>query len=439
MAYTKVSTRSFPTTSWTRGWGSWMAQPGYSVTNAACVITRTRTGDRVPNWRAKLLSGQDATSSLTARWDTIEYKPSPLLSQSWTGTGPNVGLTYKREAWHDWMITNSNHSFRPYVPTQDPTFVENLARAAFYKKVHSVTRKMQGLVFLGELGETLHMLRRPTESLHKLAGNFLGLLGKRKKANPKGWTKDLSNVWLEQAFGWRPFLNDCQSAVQAYEETIRKNTGNTLRISAGVKKLYDKTGSIWYNIPGSIFGFTGDGAFRVTYGVTFETVLIRYRAAVRIRAEAPRWYDSTLWGFRPEEFIPAAWELLPWSFLIDYFANIGDLLDAAVTTYPNWDYGSRSQVLWAINRRKVKLLDADNPPGANWTLVSPFRDGQDEHFVTSKSVSRSKVTAVPMPRFQVNFDLSDGQLGNCAALLAQANLLHPQRKPKPWNPRRSHD
>jgi hypothetical protein len=44
-----------------------------------------------------------------------------------------------------------------------------------------------------------------------------------------------------------------------------------------------------------------------------------------------------LLGFRWEDFIPTVWELIPYSFLVDYFTNIGDVLSA----WSHQDFGQR--------------------------------------------------------------------------------------------------
>jgi hypothetical protein len=37
--------------------------------------------------------------------------------------------------------------------------------------------------------------------------------------------------------------------------------------------------------------------------------------------------ESRLLGFDPSSFLPTVWELIPYSFLIDYFTNIGDVIE----------------------------------------------------------------------------------------------------------------
>jgi hypothetical protein len=277
------------------------------------------------------------------------------------------------------------------------------------------------------------LLRHPTKTLHNLASDFLGRAKKRKRANPKGWMKDLGGLWLENSFGWQPLLNDISDAYKAYKRFT--TPVHTVKISAGAKKRWDLSSTL------SGFGKTGATAqldqgcyFRNRRSVYFESHIVRYKGALRARLDCPQWGDTSLFGFNPKEFIPAAWELLPWSFLVDYFTNIGDILDASITSERDLDYVNVSQIKFTELNRILELAPDLVPfaPPNNWTATS--WSGSPVTYATSrKDVTRLANVGLSMPTLQFNFSLSDGQLGNCAALLAQANDLHPQSPPKRWH------
>jgi hypothetical protein len=434
MAYTKDSSVSFPSQTTGKFWTSPSAEPAGTQSVRVVVLNRSRTGDRLPNWRELLMQGKDATTALTGTWESLDYTPNRHYLQIWRRD--DIPATCWKKLDGDVIINNFVKQIFNEAPTVDTSFVDNLARASFYKKVHSLTRKFQGLVFLGELQEALHMLRRPAQGLQSLAKDFLGHAGKRKRANPKKWAKDLGGLWLENAFGWQPLINDCKDAVSAWNAVTQKREP-TVRISSGSQKLYDTTSLLNSNErPGAYQTNVNDSQlqFRVVYALSRETVIVRYRGAVTTQVEAPVWQNAALFGFRPLEFVPAAWELLPWSFLVDYFTNIGDLLDAAVTS----DFQT-SYVVKSVIRKREKFRTLELEPSyrggvsaAQWYTLSTSNPGRVSSVFSRKDISRTKQSGVAMPSFQFNFSLSDGQLGNCAALLSQANALHPQDAPKHW-------
>lgn len=435
MSYTKDYSIVFPTQSSGRSWSGLGSPPSYSVKNRIITVVRQRTGDRMPNWREKIAKGDNATTNLTGTWESLDYRNFGHLYQKWYRSDLNA--YFQKEMIGDLGITNSTIDFVSESPSLSSNFVDNLARAAFYKKLHALTTQFQGMIFLGELRETLYMLRHPVASLHAVAKDFLGLLGKRKKAKPKSWQKDIAALWLEQAFGWSPLINDVYDAITAYRRLTEPN--QSVRISAGSKKAYDTTstmssfnqsGATWNNALGAQM------TFLVVRGLKRETHVVRYKGAVRALTESPQWKDYSLFGFQPLEFVPTVWELLPWSFLVDYFANVGDILDASVT---------RTQDVTYVNKSTVRFVDKVlhlrwYPEGRggvsdpHWVVISQQGDTSPRQlWYKKREVIRQADSGISAPTLQFNFSLSDGQLGNCAALLAQANHLHPQDKIVPWS------
>lgn len=434
--YTKDRSFSFPARSFGRSWIDGLQSPPAETLKAASfTVTRKTDGYRLDNWRTIIAAGQNATTPYSGTWDSFEYKGSGSIRQEWTNT-LDPSQTYKKELDGAFAVAGST-TLTYAGPSIDISFVENLARASFYNRLSKEVTKFQGKVFAGELKETLHMLRSPAASLRNLAKDFLDTLRKRKRANPKGWTRDIGSAWLENAFGWQPLLNDIKDAYSAYESVVRPKKPAT-RISAGAAKSYDNStaglsseeragGTCNTNLCGSQL------RFNVVYGLLREHHIVRYRGAVQPRTEAPSWNDSTLWGFNPESFIPSKWELLPWSFLIDYFTNIGDILNAHFSVVPQVTYAERVQIRQTEKYRKIVLDDAyrGGVSGSNWTLKYSS-GGYGFSALRRRSFARAAVSGVPCPSFQLSFNLNDGQLLNIAALLSQANALHPQDPPHRW-------
>lgn len=433
MASTKISSISFPIRSTGRSWiQNYDIEPVQTVSTRVFTATRTRTGERKPGWRRIIAEGGNATTPLTARWDSVDYQRSAgvWLTQLNPAYPTYVG---RRETSGDAILTSFSGNPNPVAPSLDTSFVDNLAKAAFYKELKSHTVKLNGLVFLGELRETLNLLRRPVSTLHNLASDFLGALSKRKRAKPKSWAKDVGSIWLEQRFGWTPLMHDIRDAVKAWG-ALTKPLGHTL-ISESAKKRFDRT----YDLVdkdrvGHTSKINGGCVYTTVTGVLLETHIVRYRGACNAQVEAPQWADARLFGFAIEEVVPSAWELLPWSFLVDYFTNIGDILDASVTNTRSIAFVNKTVI-----RTTEKYGTMEHNPkhslssfGTGWT-TSGYKSDRVTHVLKRREVTRTANSGISLPRFQFNFSLSDGQLGNVAALLTQANSLHPQNKPRSWH------
>jgi len=444
MSYTKNSDIVFPNVGREGNVASYnptsvVYQPSGTFTTIR-TVQRRLTGNRLPNWREKIEKGENATTDLSAVHEELEYnfiRPQTPVFERWLFSD---GVTYWcRVKSGDWWVRNQDHVVLVEQPSPelDITFVDNLARAAFYSRLKSETRKFQGLVFLGELGETLHMLRRPAFGLQKLVKDFVDTLKKRKRSAPKQWKKNIGEIWLEQSFGWNPLIADSRDAVSAYKALTDPSRQHSTRISVGRAKYFDTTASLpATEKPGYKWQSIYPIQNRNVAGRKTERVTIRYRAAVRPQVEAPTWgTNMSLFGFSPQEFVPALWELLPWSFLIDYFTNVGELLDSHTTVVPEITYVNKTQIVetWKQLLRIFEKSDVGKP-GTGWIHAGADYGSPGNVRTYRKSVTRSASTGISPPTFQMNFSLTDGQLLNVAALLSQVGAdLHPQSKPRTWH------
>lgn len=400
----------------------------FSRKTGIVVASRSLSGFRQSDWKDKIRKGLDATSNLSAIEQSYEWNRGHW-SQRWFINGYGY---YVKEVIGDWPFSNGVSAWTTSAPTTPLTDADNQARASFYKQINQRVRPFSGGVFLGEMRETLHMLRHPSEGLAALSRDFANSLKKRKQQKPKTWLRDVGQMWLEQSFGWRPLINDAKDALKAYESLTQKADANpTIRIRAGASKDYHISNGLnsTFSCGGGIASpQTGQVKFLTTMGSVSDTCTVVYRAGVLLETEAPAWRATRALGFDPLQFIPTAWELMPWSFLVDYFTNVGDILDAAVTRGFNYSYVVRSTIRSRTCRATLKM-DRTDTQGVNTSisrLISSSDSGPQVLMSKHKVIDRVVVGAVPLPTLSFNLGLSDGQLLNVAALLSQVNGLYPQ-------------
>ena len=382
--------------------------------------TRTRTGSALPNWREVIDSGGNATTSLTATWDTIESTPSVAFTSfnNIFGQGP-----FTTTATLD-LLADTDINRLPKNPTMSTSNADNKARAKFYKRLRELAVQFSGPTFLGELRETLHMIRRPASALYSRNLGYLDALSKRKRASPKHWTKSISGLWLENAFGWQPLMHDIEDAVKAHRRLTSDDRHRV--ISAGFIDYADKTSTL-SGLDNTIRGIYGisDMKFVKCCGLK-ESVAVRYKGKVSARVRTTQWDNWALFGFTPTEFIPTAWELLPWSFLVDYFTNIGEMISAAVTSTSDINFVNKTVIQKTDYFGRATEDLAATFAGWGPPYVASLSNPLDFR-ITRKVVNRTANSGISMPTFQLSADLSSGQLLNIAALLGGARALHPQQ------------
>lgn len=375
-------------------------------------LTRLRTGSSNPNWRRQVyVDHTNATTNMSGEFVSLDASP---------GNGRN---TFK-PAWEQTYSGDlaADRYTDPGKPTILMTTAHEKAVQQAYKQIRKTQVRMSGQVFLGELKEAMHMLRSPAEGLRRaLKDRYLDVLQKRRRRDPLGWKKAIPQTWLEGCFGWRPFLNDLQDAASAYED-VRKGleskryeqiraVGRARTSVSEASEDYTPVGNMWVR------------AHKV---VTDDAVCV-IRGQVKALTETTTMNKLKLFGLTPDEFIPTVWELLPWSFLVDYFTNIGDILEAGATDVSSLAWVAEAQI--GIRTMKVDVSPnialTKSGQGANFLTYT----GSPSHAVWKhRSVQRGTGVDLSIPPLSFSLPTGPIQQLNMVALAAQAHYgLHPQK------------
>lgn len=176
------------------------------------------------------------------------------------------------------------------------------------------------------LGQTVGMLRSPFRS----ATNILKQMLKRKNWNMLGKrnTDDMiyraiADAWLESRYGWKPIMMDIEHIIL---------NAHKVREQCDLRRLVARAGA------------SADGNVNEFAAATPSfTRSVNYVASSKVRRSAGVLYDVksrttsdellALLGLRPSDAPALIWELTPWSFVADWFANVGEWIQA-VTPVP---------------------------------------------------------------------------------------------------------
>lgn len=325
-------------------------------------------GDNIPGWRDKIRRGEDATTSLTGTRLSVDYVPGFVDVQR-----PKTGLN------DDDLVrskVNGSMNFVMTPPTGNPdtisiTKANNAALRGFSQKVLRVNTAIQGGVVLGEIRQTLYGIRNPASGLRRLVtdlrqrGFQLRRFWRWRTGSLAALNRALAELWLEYSFHWKPLLNDIDSGCRALAEI---QTGQALYSES----VSDVGESYADPVESTLNRQDGLARWRET-SISKSHAIVIYRGAVRARVANPVLMTGTLLGFQPSQFIPTVWELIPYSFLIDYFTNIGDILQG-------WSVGT-GELTWC-NRTIRRSLEVEQTSRTDFAFVKAL-------FPTVSSVSWS--------------------------------------------------
>lgn len=201
---------------------------------------------------------------------------------------------------------------------------------------------------------------------------------------------DISGTWLAMQYGWLPFLSDVYEASRAFEAFTAPPREKVYKASIS-KRIFEQSSSS----PGNYLC----NRFRT------RSMKISYR--LRERLSNPR----SLGLYDPSS---VAWELLPWSFVIDWFIPIGTYLESlAVIPYlnGNWMLTSFNSQL-SVGPSLVKPL-----PSAYGLCGGPGENSSSEKTVV-RTVGNSPLY-VPKPVLDLGGVYSGKRLLNALALFHQ--------------------
>jgi len=247
--------------------------------------------------------------------------------------------------------------------------------------------------------------------------------------------KGLADEYLNLEFGWRPFVQDVREMYSLWKRLdkvladLKRQNGKWQRRYAALDKENATEVVEDESVP---YGFFGVGGGNLSH-VLRPTQTLRYAS---LRTERKTWFvgsfrywipdvSSSLWNARARAALFGAlptpqvlWEVMPWSWLIDWFLDVDDTLGwispgAVDNLVCRYSY---------IMRREKRTLDlvattiqsgADNAGSQVW----PELRGQDGA-VRSRFITETKARVPGGNPFggSVNTTLTSRQVGILAAL-----------------------
>lgn len=302
-------------------------------------------------------------------------------------------------------------------PTISPLSAENSALGTFYNKARKVQTSFQGGVFAGELLETLRMIRSPAKAFRSSIDSYLGKLKRGSRLSRKGRQALLSDTWLEYSFGWAPLMHDIRDGMATL---ARKR--NTLRLFSERISASQSTDQL--DLLHSAQGYISTPILSyICNSRITQRASVRFIGEVLAEPSTTVIPDATLWGFNLSSFVPTLYELLPWSFLIDYFSNLGTVINA-------WSL-QHSSLGWVI---KTSRIDYRTEMRGGWDVVSSrFFLGSSATSIVwsgsssnltylSRKVERTPVYNVGLPRLTFRLPGMSTKWINMTALVSSRSF-----------------
>lgn len=238
------------------------------------------------------------------------------IPASTSGVDWDVSMRYYNSAFvfDEYRIDGKLHSFPSVI---DVDALVTLASTSALAGVD--TPSAEGLVALAELRQTLAMLRNPLSSMLRLTENWAKSkrLDKAIARTAVEGPRAFADQYLTYYYGMRPLVKDLEDILKGY---LREGSTPSRVTSRGYATDSETTVSV-----------TG-GPSGVAVGRSWYTNQVTRSDTVSVRSgvlyvPTENTYQKVL-GLRFSDLPSAVYEATPWSFLIDYASNLGDVVKA---------------------------------------------------------------------------------------------------------------
>lgn len=246
--------------------------------------------------------------------------------------------------------------------------------------------------------------------------------------------RSLGGEYLNIQFGWAPFLQDLKKMHRTYMELDRqlaqlvRNNGRGIRRRGNLGETTTTTstttysgnlmGNAFYNAPAAIPPYNLGRHTAVHQTITTEKIWYSSRFHYYIpdigSSQWTRRATRALYGLNPTPAV--LWDALPWSWLIDYFSNIGDIVhnmsaNAVDNLVADYFYVMKHT---RVEERRMSTGQWPAFSGSSSFSASPAGSLS----LTSTKISESKLRSSATPYgFNVDFgSLSAHQIGIISAL-----------------------
>jgi hypothetical protein len=377
---------------------------------ATVIRTRSRTGYSNPRYKEQIRDVVSATTDFDAVDISVITKPYKCHSKRKipAPTQPEAITTAGAQSIYYKNCPVSFPSTPPPYSGTAYTSAFNLAVGRLYDKIRTFESSSNIGEDLGEISQTIGLLRKPLAGFQDLLRHTVehhhDVLKKALLWNSaKRVAKALGSVVVEYRYGVEPLIRSVASATVALQN--RTIMTDVKHFSVSGKAVASPDVERWDEVEGAC-GFSGS-----VY--TAQEYKVRFKGVYKLNADIDSYSFHRSLGLTWNELIPTLYNLIPYSFLLDYVINFNQFVSRLAVPWSNVAWCNRTERAMNVHRRDAH--HGYQTSGSDFA-ISDFTPG----FINVKVTGirrRDQTQWCPMPFLQV-ISPTNRHLENVAALLA---------------------
>lgn len=202
-----------------------------------------------------------------------------------------------------------------------------LALQRFYAEVYQSQRKFEGASEVAELREALSSIDLLYSAIHEL---LTGINISRFKRGKREWSRlghlrGAAALWLSVQFGLKPTISAISQLAEKINEKVDKDWVVHLKTGGdSFPTISNATGTttLFVSFPngGGLSGRWYRASYSSSRSIVSGALVARATQAAKLK-----------FGFDPASLVLAGWEVIPYSWLLDYIVPIGQWIQSIMS------------------------------------------------------------------------------------------------------------
>jgi hypothetical protein len=362
-------------------------------------------GANKKDFRRLISLGLDCTTvAVGVKLDKFYVKPAYMSAEGpgFSGTTRTVYIEHMAY-WNANADKNFSYSAATY----------NVAITRFVAKCRKEQHRFQGGVFFGEIRQTINLLRRPIQAFRELSLSYHSKAKKLSRMKDKSKMQEkLADLWLTYSFGIKPLIADIDDAMYDLSYlTVGRPVTAHIKVRQQDKSIENPSTTINSYI--TYWRPTTIAYHRVTNTVDMSG------AVVVAWPETEDFNGSRALNEAISDFLPTIYNLIPYSFLVDYFSNIGDIVSAYSFNRAAVNWTSHTKRVEVTKQLYVQYEYVPDRYGSSYLPTKATQPSASETITTTKKFVRAPIAQwIPSLEFNLlGWPKDWKKLANIGALL----------------------
>lgn len=261
---------------------------------------------------------------------------------------------------------------------------------------------------LAEIRQLLNMVRDPLQTGHRLMDRILSKGRRPSTSGIKGAVgaaydvySYASSMWLQYRYGIRPLVSSIGGIIKELEKFERPYR-NTSRGSYSVFASRVDTGQFTNNASINDYVYNYGDSYKVSTGIIIDEIVGMAKGL----------------GVDASGMLALPWELVPYSFVADWFANVNDFIRAAVPFMTQRPVGTWIKTV-RTQTTTFQIVNSVAATPSQFLLLRPANELRSSTWITT-----TRKPGIPGPSLtfkpqSISSVLSDARLIDSLTLLTQ--------------------